>query len=159
MKIGENFNIQKEVVLDDSHCWLITIGNNVTLAPRVHVLCHDASTKFFLNYTKIGPVTIGNNVFVGASTTILPSVMIGDNVIIASNSVVTKDIPTNSMVAGVPAKIIGRVSDYIEEQKKSLKTSPCFDSTYTLTGGVNNERKKEMLTKLLQEKNRKGFII
>ena len=43
--IGENANIQDGVILDWSHCWLIEIGNNVTLAPRVHILAHDASTK------------------------------------------------------------------------------------------------------------------
>ena len=54
MKVGKNFGRLNGVILDPSHCWLIEIGDNVTLAPRVHILCHDASTKPFLNYTKIG---------------------------------------------------------------------------------------------------------
>ena len=54
MKVGKNFGRLNGVILDPSHCWLIEIGDNVTMAPRVHVLCHDASTKQFLGYTKIG---------------------------------------------------------------------------------------------------------
>ena len=45
MKVGQNFGRLHGVILDPSHCWLIEIGDNVTMAPRVHVLCHDASTK------------------------------------------------------------------------------------------------------------------
>lgn len=63
MKVGENFKRLNGVILDPSHCWLIEIGNNVTMAPNVHILCHDASTKQHLGYTKIGRVTIGDNVF------------------------------------------------------------------------------------------------
>lgn len=73
MRVGENFTRLNDVILDPAHCWLIEIGNNVTMAPRVHVLCHDASTKQFIGYTKIGGVKVGNNVFVGADTVILPN--------------------------------------------------------------------------------------
>lgn len=60
LTVGKNFQPQPGCILDPSHCWLITIGDDVTLAPRVHILAHDASTKMFLGYTKIGLVTIGN---------------------------------------------------------------------------------------------------
>ena len=66
-----------------------------TMAPRVHVLCHDASTKVHLGYTKIGKVKIGNNVFVGAESVIMPNVTLGDNVIVGANSTVTKSFPDN----------------------------------------------------------------
>lgn len=102
MIVGNNFQRQNEVILDPDHCWLIKIGDNVTLAPRVHILCHDASTKQFLGYTKIGKVVIGNNVFIGANTVILPNVKIGDNVIVGANSTITHDIPDNSLVVGTP---------------------------------------------------------
>lgn len=97
--IGKNFNIQKGCILDKSHCWLIEIGDDVTLAPRVHILAHDASTKRELGYTKIGKVKIGNNVFIGANTTILPNVRIGNNVVVGANSLVSKDILDNTIVA------------------------------------------------------------
>ena len=56
-----------------------------------------------------GEIIIGNNVWIGDKATILAGVHIGDNVIIAANAVVTKDVPSNSMVAGVPAKVIKSV--------------------------------------------------
>ena len=62
LRVGVNFNRLNGVIIDPAHCWLITIGDNVTLAPRVHILAHDASTKNYLNFTKIGRVNIGNNV-------------------------------------------------------------------------------------------------
>ena len=110
MQVGRNFKRLNGVILDPSHCWLIEIGDNVTMAPRVHILCHDASTKPFLNYTKIGRVTIGDNVFLGAESVVLPGVRIGSNVIIGANSTVTHDIPENSVAVGSPARVICSLS-------------------------------------------------
>ena len=117
MKVGNNFKRLNGVILDPSHCWLIEIGNNVTMAPRVHILCHDASTKVHLNYTKIGKVKIGDNVFIGAESVIMPNVIIGDNVIIGANSTVTRDIPTNVVVTGTPARVICTLEEYLSKNK------------------------------------------
>lgn len=54
LTIGENVFINFGCIIDESFCWLITIGDNVTLAPNVHILAHDASTKKSLGYTKMG---------------------------------------------------------------------------------------------------------
>lgn len=80
MIVGENFQLQGECKIDSSHAWLISIGNNVTIAPRVHILAHDASTKHSLGYTRIGLVDIGDNVFIGADSVILPGVRLGGGV-------------------------------------------------------------------------------
>lgn len=77
MVVGENLQLQGECKIDSSHAWLISIGDNVTIAPRVHILAHDASTKKHLGYTRIGLVSIGDNVFVGADSVILPGVQLG----------------------------------------------------------------------------------
>ena len=136
MKVGKNFNRLNGVILDPGHCWLI---DNVTLAPRVHILCHDASTKRFLGYTKIGRVKVGNNVFIGADTVVLPGVAIGDNVIIGANSTVTHDIPENTVVAGAPAKKICSLEEYLNKEKERMKDAPCYDDTYTLRKKVSME--------------------
>ena len=106
MKIGKNSSIQPGVILDYSHCNLITIGNNVTIAPQAYLLAHDASTKRDLGYTKIGRIDIKVNVFVGARALIMPGVTVGENSIVAAGAVVTKNVKANTVVAGNPAKEI-----------------------------------------------------
>ena len=61
---------------------------------------------------RVGKITIGNNVLIGSNSMIMYDVTIGDNVIIAAGSCVTKDVPANSIVGGVPAKVIGSFDDY-----------------------------------------------
>ena len=67
LTVGKDFNRMSGVIIDPSHCNHITIGDNVTLAPRVHILAHDSSTCLFLGKTRAANVVIGNNVFIGAS--------------------------------------------------------------------------------------------
>ena len=113
--VGDNFNRQQGCFIDPTHCFLISIGNNVTFSIRVCLLAHDASTKNFLGYTKIGKIEIGDNVFVGANATILPGVAIGNNSIVGANSVVTKDIPENVVAAGNPAHVICSLEEYLKK--------------------------------------------
>ena len=139
MQVGKNFGRLNGVILDPSHCWLITIGDNVTMAPRVHILCHDASTKDFLGYTKIGRVNIGDHVFIGAESVVLPGVTIGSNVIIGANSTVTHDIPDNSVAVGSPARVICTLDEYLAKEKKRMATAPVYDEEYTLRQNVPME--------------------
>jgi maltose O-acetyltransferase len=155
MRVGKNFGRLNGVILDPSHCWLIEIGDNVLLAPRVHILCHDASTKEFLNYTKIGKVKIGNRVFIGAESVVLPNVTIGDNVIIGANSTVTKDIPSNVVAAGNPAKIICSLEEYLKKQKENMKNAPIYDVDYTLRGKLTAKKKRQMIQEL---ENKIGYV-
>lgn len=136
MKVGAHFVRLNGVILDPSHCWLIEIGDNVTLAPRVHIICHDASTKLFLNYTKIGRVTIGDHVFIGADSVVLPNVTIGSHVIIGANSTVTHDIPDNSVAVGSPARVICTTEAYLEKEALRMQHSPCYGEEYTLRKSV-----------------------
>ncbi len=143
MRVGKNFKRLHGVILDPGHCWLIEIGDNVTMAPRVHILCHDASTKQFLNYTKIGRVTIGNNVFIGAESVVLPGVTIGSNVVIGANSTVTHDIPDNSVAVGSPARVICTLDAYLEKERKRMESAPCYGEDYTLRQNISPEKRAE----------------
>lgn len=143
MTVGKNFGRLNGVILDPSHCWLITIGDNVTMAPRVHILCHDASTKPFLNLTKIGRVTIGDNVFIGAESVVLPGVTIGNNVIIGANSTVTHDVPDNTVVAGSPARVICTLEEYLAKERSRMESAPCYGEEYTLRQNLSMEKRME----------------
>lgn len=149
LTVGKNFNIQQGCIIDDSHCWMITIGDNVTLAPNVHILAHDASTKQELGYTIVKPVKIGSNVFIGAGSIILPGVTIGDRVIIGAGSVVTKDIPSNSVACG--NRIIKSYDQYIQDKQRELDVAMTegrvFDESYTVRGNVTDTNKNEMKAK------------
>lgn len=147
MKVGKNFNVQTNSIIDISHCFLISIGDNVTLAPRAHILAHDASTKNFIGYTKIGKVEIGNNVFIGAGSVILPNVKIGNNVVIGANSVVCKDIESNVVVAGNPAKVINTIDKYVDKYK-SIPNELKFDKSYKISNNIDKIKIEEMKTKL-----------
>ena len=126
LKVGKNFGRMGGVIIDPTHCYHITIGDNVTLAPRVHILAHDSSTFMFLGKTRAANVTIGNQVFVGAGSIILPGVHIGNRVIIGAGSIVSKDIPDNSVAVGNPAKVICSLDDYLDKEK----TKMCPDNTF-----------------------------
>lgn len=118
LKVGKNVTIEKGVVIEPSMPWLVEIGNNVTLAPQVYILGHDASTKIPMGVTKVGKVVIGNNVFIGARSIILPNVKIGDNVVVGAGSIITKDIESNSVVVGNPAKKIATLDEYIKKNQQ-----------------------------------------
>lgn len=129
---GKNLHIQEWCLIDPGHCMLISVGDDVTIAPRCHILAHDASTKMHLGYTRIAETRLGNRVFVGAGTIILPGVTIGDDAVIGAGSVVTKDLPSGGVYAGNPACWIKSTEDYLKVQKRALDQSAVFDSSYKI---------------------------
>lgn len=143
--VGSGFTRMGGVIIDPSHCWHITIGDNVTLAPRVHILAHDASTKVFLGYTRVENTRIGNNVFVGAGSIILPGVTIGSNVVIGAGSIVSRDIPDYSVAAGNPARVIKSLSVYLEENKQKMSSENIFGEKYTLRNEAFGETERERM--------------
>lgn len=110
----------------------IRLGNNVVVASNVNFICHDVIHNM-LNHTPNsqggticvywGTIDIKDNVFIGSNTTILTNVTIGSNVVIAAGSLVNKDVPDGKIVGGVPAKVIGNVSD-LAEVRRQYSDSP-----------------------------------
>lgn len=155
LKVGKNLSKQRQVEIDYSHCWLISIGDDVGLAARVSILAHDASTKKYLGYTKIGLVSIGNKTFIGAGSIILPNVNIGNNVIIAAGSVINKDVPDGFVVGGNPAKIICSTESYVSRQNENMKRRPIYDESWTTRKNITCEMKNKMINQL---KNGIGYV-
>ena len=118
MNPRKNCHIYSWDTIDGGHPYLITIGDNVTISSNVTILTHDASTNVVGCGTKIGKVTIGNNVFIGTRTIVLCNINIGNNVIVGAGSVVTHDLFDNGVYAGVPARYVSSVEDY----KKKIKS-------------------------------------
>lgn len=156
MKIGKNCDINPGLMVDYSHCWLIELEDNVTLAPQVYLLAHDASTKRALNYTRLGKVLIKKGAFVGARAIIMPGVTIGENAVVAAGSVVTKSVEARMVAGGNPAKVIMSVDELLEKNKGKISELPIFDSSYTIRGGITAEKMNEMRTAL---KNTDGYVV
>lgn len=97
--------------------WLVTLGDNVYIGLGAKFLTHDMGTLLFpeKEFVICGNINVGNNVVIGMDALIMPGVNIGNNVIIGARAVVAKDVPDNSVVAGVPAKIIGSFQQYEEK--------------------------------------------
>ena len=98
-----NFNL---TILDEAR---VTIGDDCFIGPNVSIYTACHSTDPVERNTRrewAEPVTIGDNVWIGGSVTILPGVTIGSNVTIGAGSVVTKDIPDNVVAVGNPCKVI-----------------------------------------------------
>lgn len=107
-KIGKNVFINFDCVFLDLGG--ITIEDNVLIAPKVSLLSEshpiEPTERYSLN---VAPILIKKNAWIGANATILQGVTIGENAVVAAGSVVSKDVPDNTIVGGIPAKIIKEI--------------------------------------------------
>lgn len=155
-KIGNHFQLERNSYLDSSFPWLIEIGDDVTIAPDVLILSHDGGTKKCLGYSKIGKVYIGDHVFIGSKSIIMPNTTIGANCVIGAGSIVSGNIPSGSVVAGVPGRVVQSISDYTRKNQERLDKGVTFDVSYTKTGNITHNKKEEMI-QVLSERN--GFVV
>lgn len=126
--IGENSEIYPSVNFG-SEPYLIEIGNNVRITDNVKLTTHDGGIWVLRNNGKLknadrfGKIVVGNNVHIGIDSIIMPGVHIGDNVIIGAGSIVTRDIPSNTVAVGVPCKPIETIDEYYKKIKDKVLIS------------------------------------
>jgi len=132
VKVGKNSRIY---TLDfGSEPFLVSIGDSTTVSSQVRFITHDGSTGLVRNergsrYQRYLPIMVGDNVFIGANCIILPGVVINSWSIVGAGSVVTKDVPAGSVVAGNPARVI---TDYKSYSEKIKDTCPNDDELCTI---------------------------
>lgn len=143
VQIGVRCEVQKPMSLniDTTRPSLLSIGNHVYLHRGLTIMTHDWASWVFLDkYHDFIPshakVTIGNNVWFGEFVTVLKGVKIGDNCIIGAGSIVTKDIPDNSVAVGIPAKVVSTLDDYYEKRKR-IYPLEAKEYVNSLNGGAN----------------------
>lgn len=151
MRVGKNCEFISPGPNFGSEPYLIEIGDNTTVSFDVAFVTHDAGTRVLRNLaaqgTKekqtviYGEIKIGKNCFIGCRSTILPGVTIGNNCIIGAGSVVNRDIPDNTVAAGVPCKAICTLEEYKEKHKD--------DFLYMVN--LPYEEKKKFLTDLFKK--------
>lgn len=123
-KVGVNMKGEVHAygkILWGTEPWIIALGDNVHITDGVKFITHDGGTLLFrdqvpdLEVTK--PIVLGDNVYIGNNVIILPGVTIGSNVVIGAGAIVSRDIPDNSVAAGVPARVIKSADEYLEKLK------------------------------------------
>lgn len=160
MRVGEGVRIEPGAIVDGGMPWLIEMGDGAGLAPMAYLLAHDASTKKYMDRTRVGRIKLGKNVFIGSYAMVLPGVEIGDEAIVAAGCVVTRDVAPGAIVAGNPARVVGNITDYIAKQRERLEEGPFFDEEQfpTYRRALSMEARAEMFRKL-DEDGPTGFVV
>jgi acetyltransferase-like isoleucine patch superfamily enzyme len=126
VRFGRGVLVMPSAFLDLTYGWMIAIGDRTRIAREVRIFTHDASAQRDLGHGRVGPVTIGRDCLIAERATILPGVTIGDRVMVGVGSVVATDLPSNSRVMGVPARVYGTFDAWLEEIRQAISTRPCF---------------------------------
>lgn len=125
-QIGEKTRLLCGIESFGTEPYMVKVGKDCLLSSNISFLTHDGgikvlnSLKYFgdVAMDKVGAITVGDNCFIGNSAKIMPGVTIGDNVIVGTGAIVTKDVPSNCIVAGVPAKVICTLDEYYQKNLK-----------------------------------------
>jgi acetyltransferase-like isoleucine patch superfamily enzyme len=113
-----------------SEPYLVSIGNHVTVSAGVVFLTHDGGTWVFrsrpefASVIRYGRIRVKDNCFIGARAIVLPNVTIGPNSVVGAGAVVTQDVPPDTVVAGVPARVITSLDEYA---KRCLSENPSYN--------------------------------
>jgi serine acetyltransferase len=99
-----------------SEPYLVTVGDDVTISHEVDFITHDGGLRVVRDEHPgafhYGPITVEDGAFIGAHAVLLPGVTVGAGAVVGAGSVVTRDVPPRTVVAGVPAKVVKSVDDY-----------------------------------------------
>jgi acetyltransferase-like isoleucine patch superfamily enzyme len=125
-EVGEHCSILPTTLFTDPH--LVRLGNNVHFSTCA-LICHDGAIAMLnraygVKLDSVGRIDIRDDVFIGYGAIVLPNVTIGPNAIVAAGAVVTRDVPPNTIVAGVPAKVIGDLHETVAKMVAKTRDLP-----------------------------------
>jgi len=134
LRIGKHCRIMgKKLDLFGSEPYLIEIGNHVTISDRVKFITHDGGVGILREQIPglniFGKIVIQDNCFIGANSILMPNITVGPNCVIGAGAVVTHNVPPNTIVAGIPAKVIMTTDEY--RQKAIAKGLVIFEQEPT----------------------------
>ena len=142
VQIGENCIIDKTAVFG-TEPYLITLEDNVRITRGVKFITHDGGLwtarnlgLLDKNVDRFGKILVKENTNIGWNSIIMPGVTIGKNCVVGCNAVVTKDVPDNSVVAGIPARVIQNIEEYADKNK----------NRFVITKHMNPDEKYKFLS-------------
>jgi acetyltransferase-like isoleucine patch superfamily enzyme len=145
--MGDHCSILPSTVFTDPA--YVRLGNNVHFSTCA-LIGHDGSIAMLnraydVKLDAVGKIDIGDNVFIGYNAIVLPNVTIGSNVIVAAGAVVTKDVESGNIVAGVPARPIGRVDALVAKLQTQTAALPWSDLIQQRQGGFDPQLEPHLL--------------
>jgi maltose O-acetyltransferase len=148
MHLGQGVNLPASTWIDTPHCFLISIGDWCGFGEQCMLLAHDGQMDEFLDAGLIGKVIIHESCHFGSRTVILPGVEVGPRTIVGANSVVSKSLPPDTVCAGVPAKVICSLDDYLARHREQIAQTRRFPWTEYNAGSLTAERLRDLLAAL-----------
>lgn len=150
--VGEHCSILTTTVFTDPA--YVRLGNNISLSTCI-LVGHDGSIAvwnraFGARLDAVGKIDIRDNVFIGYNAVILPGVTIGPNALVAAGAVVTKDVAPGDIVAGVPARPIGRVDDLVKRLEEQTRQLPWADLIAQRAGGFDAAMEPELVRRRVE---------
>ena len=141
VRIGRNCVILYPSYVDGRLPYLLEIGDDVVISLYVTILTHDAASAWAGDLVKVGRVRIHDHVFIGANTTVMCNVTIGPHAIVGAGSVVSRNVPTNSVVAGNPAKLVCSMDQFKAKHRELGGRQPLFEGNHFQHPYIPDERK------------------
>lgn len=158
IQIGKNVFIDNTALLDWRFGKHITLCDGAVIGHKALLLCHDRSSLSRISAMWIAPIYVGERAFIGADSVLLPGVRIGKDALVAAGAVVTKDVEPGVIVAGVPARPIGRIENLDRRRLEELKKRRSFDARIVFS---NSARVRDSIHKEQMEAAEKdgGYYI
>jgi len=152
LTVGKNVVIEPTVSIDPIYPYLISIGDNCVIGANVKLYAHDASPLTWIDdYIRVGKVDIKDNCFISTGSMIMPGVTIGPNVLVGAGSIVTRDIPPDSCVAGIPARFYASIDQMLEGHRKLIEEGRCRGQEYFTWNLQNQLEQKDEIREAVKD--------
>lgn len=148
MHIGQGVNLPASTWIDSSNCYAISIGDWCGFGEQCLILAHDAQMDEFLDAGLVARVIVHESCHFGSRTVILPGVEVGPRTIVGANSVVAKSLPPETVCAGVPAKVICTLDEYLQRHQAAVASGREFPWLHYNIDVLTPERRREIMDAL-----------